>query len=925
MSRRAEHPQRKCSRGYASSATPLARSACFLIALLIASTGNGAQPPSPAEQLAAYLEECELDSQHALLLELELRSARSERRNDLAQRLTRVYARLLENARTPEERAALEARAGAILAAVPDADTLELRLTLARSAYSHAEQAAEKWRLRLNSRADADAARRSFIELERAFSEVASAAAVRVSALEKQDEAASESGPERALLAAALAGARRTRSLAHFLAGWSAYYIGELDPAGAGVAVPMAIRHFGTLLNARSGQAPTIDRVPEHLLSYEHVARAAIGVALSESLTVGPESALRWLQLIESAPNVTDPVRRQLTARRMIVLARGARWADLAVLVDPRGGGSSASSIDPTEARLLAVLALEARQSGARTADVQPLIVLSLEALASRGEVAQVLDLASRYFDRLDDFDARGFMASYIRGLREYDRAERLRDSFKAGDDEPVSDEPTRRAYASAAGFLNDALGSSDAAQFASAIGGVSLVRAFSLFYSGRSPADFERAAVMFREAAAKLDSASDALAPQARLFAIRSIDVAKQAAPAPDPMLDQTRRTLVDEFLARHSDSPSAAAFLFERALSSGRSPRHAVRDLLAIPDDSPLAPLARYQAARLLYERYLSAPPGDRAAASAEFLAVAESLLESDRRTLRVDDQESVLRALTTGRRVLDCLLRDPESDPSRARRTLDFVASLIDRGAPVTPQIRAEVAYRSMQLALRAGQWSEAEAVRRDIASLDPSLAPAALRAVYQHAADLLQQEDMASPARLDHARRVISLGSEVIRDQASSGASIADPAVATLHAVVAAAAAEVFAATGDPEAGALATHLYKGLTEAHPTDAGFLRSAAAHAEHAGDTAAALNARRALLAGLPQGSSEWFENKCRVIDLLIEADPAAAREALVQHRVLHPELGPEPWRSRLLELERKLRSVPAGSAPPSKEEQR
>ena len=89
----------------------------------------------------------------------------------------------------------------------------------------------------------------------------------------------------------------------------------------------------------------------------------------------------------------------------------------------------------------------------------------------------------------------------------------------------------------------------------------------------------------------------------------------------------------------------------------------------------------------------------------------------------------------------------------------------------------------------------------------------------------------------------------------------------------------------------------------------------------AERAGDAAGALEARGRLLEGLPQGSAEWFEAKCRVIESLIETDPGRAQEALEQHKALFPDLGPPPWDERLRELEWKLKA--GGSAAQQQEE--
>ncbi|MBL8746850.1 MAG: hypothetical protein JNK58_10900, partial [Phycisphaerae bacterium] len=875
-------------------------------------------PPqaSPNDQLNNYLEAARLTTLLAENLNVELRAAAGASRAPIARTLARVYAELLESTTDPDRTRAIEQRASALLADVPEADSIDLRLTLARSAYTIAELQAEKWRLRINARAEADTARRAFTDLERRFADLATAAEKRIDSLEKQEEQTSGSGADRRLLSSALASTRRTRSMAHFLAGWSAYYIAELDPPAAPDAVNRAERHFGWILNARAGAAPTTDRVPTQLLTYEHVARACLGVALCQSIRGTEEAALRWTRLVETTPGVPASVARQITARKLIILARTRNWPAVAAVVDPRGGGATTSTLSPIDARLLAVLALEARQAGETSATLTPLIVLALEALAGQGELDQIVELASRYFDRAEDLAPGGFLPAYIRGLREYDRATRERNAAGEPDHRPVTNPEIRRTYTTAARFLNDALASKDADQFTTALPGVTLLHAFSRFYSAQSPADLQDAAALFTRAAALHDPRNSPEAPRARLLAIRALDAALRQSRTPEAAAQ--RQALIDDFLKRHPTHPAAANVLYERALSEGASPREAAADLLTIPDDSPLALPAHHQAARLLYERFLAAPTESRTTAAAEFLAVAEPLLDRSRRAQQPDTDEATALMLTTARRVVDCLIKLPEPDPRRVRRAFDTVESTIARGIAVPAALHAEVEYRSVQIALLENDWPAAEAALARLRDTDTSLADSAERAIYQHAADRFNQETTDSPARVTLARTLFRFGRDVINHLPERDSNPANPAVATLYYNVARAASAIFAETRETDARDAAASYFSSLISAYPTDANFLRAAAAHSQLAGDTDAALAAWRGLLAGLPQGAPEWFDAKCRVIDLLIATDRDAARAALQQHRILYPDLGPEPWRTRLLEQERRLASDQPEPAP-------
>lgn len=857
------------------------------------------------QSLEAFLEASGLTGLLATHLESRLASAEGIERTRAAERLARVYASLLDEAANDAERADLEHRAEALLTEVPDADSLDLRLTLLRSAYTRAERAAEAWRLRLNSRADADEARRSFVQLEESLAALAVAAERRVNSLEKQEESATGSGADRALLSAALTSARRTRSMSHFLAGWCAGYTAELDASLAGEKIAEAERHFGWLLNARPGTSPTLDRVPESLLSYEHVGRSVIGVALMESLKGSADVALRWIRLLETTDGVPEAVMRQVPARKMTILARGGRWADLAALVDPRGVGASAGNLSATDARLLAVLALEARAGGAKEPVVLSLVVFAIESLAAQNDLSQVLDLAGRYFDRVDDLGERGFLASYIRGLREFARGERARQDASGRDDRPAESPEAKRGYASAARFLEEACAADDAGDFGAALGGAAMVRALAMFYAAGDEADLARAAEQFVAAAALLEIRSKDDAARARLMAVRALDETLA------PSHAGRRGELIDDFLSKHPAHAAAPALLYQRALAGGRSAKDAAADLMSISDDSPLADAARHQAARLLYERFVGVAPEERAEAARDFLGVAEPLLDAARRG-RADDADAATRSAATARRVLDCLFKLSDADPRRARRALDLLKSMEHRGLALPAGVRGEVAYRRVQLALLEEDWPAADGAIDQLVEIDAGLAEAARRAAYQRAADLWRADATMSAERVEKARRVYRLGLRVIEMLESVKDDLANPAVATLHATVAEAGAFLFAQGADSEAGAKATAIFAQLLKAHPTNARFLRGVAEHARHTGDAEAALAAWRGLLAGLPEGSEDWFGAKINVIAILIERDPEAARAALAQHRVLFPDLGPEPWRSELSSLEKRLDSA-------------
>ncbi|MFM7259864.1 MAG: hypothetical protein ACKO3W_04605, partial [bacterium] len=83
--------------------------------------------------------------------------------------------------------------------------------------------------------------------------------------------------------------------------------------------------------------------------------------------------------------------------------------------------------------------------------------------------------------------------------------------------------------------------------------------------------------------------------------------------------------------------------------------------------------------------------------------------------------------------------------------------------------------------------------------------------------------------------------------------------------------------------------------------------FARSASAIlAEVGGDYESSANHLRALVGGLPARTNPWFEAKVDQMRVLAKLDPQRARTVIDQYRTLYPDLGPEPWRTRIAELD-------------------
>jgi hypothetical protein len=235
------------------------------------------------------------------------------------------------------------------------------------------------------------------------------------------------------------------------------------------------------------------------------------------------------------------------------------------------------------------------------------------------------------------------------------------------------------------------------------------------------------------------------------------------------------------------------------------------------------------------------------------------------------------------------------------------------------------------RRVQLASLRGDFPEA--IRRLTglladASADSNQREFARRAVFRAAAGRFRDEPPSAPGR-DAVRAATIFSGESIVENSISTAGSARAAIdlAGIEGVasitLAAAREELDQAPASPDASLVARlrPLAEAMLAKRPKDAVALETVADLARAAGDRAAAAEALRSLVAGLPSGSERWYRAKTLLIESLAVIDPARARAVLAQHVALQPSYGPEPWGERLRAVERALGSgSPPSGDPPS-----
>lgn len=870
-----------------------------------------AQSPPP-EALEAYLADRELYSVLAAHLRERLRAATGDERPRVAELLGRLYVRMLERAGTSEERQELEGYSRDLLKLVPESDSFELRINLAKVQYLQAEDIAERVRLRIARESDSAEAQRILRGVGATFEEIAGKVGVKVQGLERQETVAKDTEIEQAR--SALSEARRLRSLARYYSGWTEYYQALLTdtPQRAG----KALEHFGWILNALPNRPPTIDRLPEGLLRYEHVARAAMGVALCHSLLGNENEAIRWMEAVEHADALPQAVKDQLFQRQLTVLARAKRWADIDLLVRRRRNPDKDKPPVPLltgEARLLAVLALDAARNeqtrpGLRGAAEQ-LSQVAMADLISRGEVGHVLDLVEK-FGTLPLGDE-GFISAYVRGLQTFEKA-REKHKASGGDPEaPTTSTELVNQYEEAARLLDSVDTAADASRFPGELVKARIRRGLALYYAG----ELELAAQQFQKAAeppATREQRQDAL-----WYAVVALDRAVENGMA---SVVGERDSVATLYLKEFPASPNAAKLLLRQVRADLVGEDKAIEILMGVPKDSPLYDAARRQAARLLYAAFRRSGAGTaRDFAALRFVEVAERVLraEAERATASKDrpGQEAADNAVVLVRQIADALLATTTPDIPRVEAALEVLDGVSAYQGMDLQRLGAELAFRRLQIAVARGDESQIQKRADELRAIGGAFSDAADRLLYVRSARAFE----ATPADVGAARSVVRFGARVL-DATPRARESGDSTAASLRNTIARAASLLWEQEKDAPMRDLALELERAQYKAGVRTGEGLRRLGELAEGAGENQEALDAWRELLIGLDDSTPEWYEARYQTIRLLMSIDPPQAQDAMKQHKVLHPGYGPTPWGEKLRELDTRIQSGFAGPAKPA-----
>lgn len=886
---------------YLRAATTRAILALTLFIGAVARAQDLVDPDTPDAMVERYLQLHSLDNLRAAQLRERLRSAPAEERLEIAENLGDIYASMLGENIPPERRRELEALSSELFRAVPEVDSFGLRIKLAKARYHPADRTAERWRLALTTPEEVSEARRVLGEVRDAFNSLGQTLARRVDAFEQRQRRGNE--VDQAANTAQLNEAMALRSSAYYYAGWSGYYLALLG--GNARDAQEAEQDLGWMLNAQGGD-PTAEQLESALLQYEHVGRAAMAIALCKSLQDDHFGALFWMQQLAESTDLHAAVREQLFGRQLDILARAGRWEDLATEVGVRRGTGPLSVSD---ARLLGVLAMrEGGRLGAPPSDeAEHLAGIAVGDLIAQGEVGHVLDLLRRFGTLPLGGD--GFIVGYVRGLLAYDDARAAHESGGEDINAPTRNPRVAEQYGAAADLLHGAFVAEDARLYPIERARAGMSWGLSAYYRGRL---LDAADALEKTAAVASD---ENLREEAVWMAVVALD---RAAESGNEEARQWGERLAAFYVTEFPTSERAAVLLLRQADASQADTEHAIEVLFAVEPETPIYDAARRHLGRLLYQVYRGAPASRRDAEAARFLRVAEELLRLDERIVAEGEAAERTKAaqavVVRVRQILDVVLSSRAPELDRAERAMETLERIADEMGMSLGDLDGEMAYRRLQIALARGQDEQVESQLIELTRIGGRFARAAERQMYRSVVEAWSRPD----AGAEEARRLVRFGGRVLANPDDPGDRLAPEALLGVADRVVEGAVYLWENESDETMRDLALRLTGDWFERGLWTEGMLRVLSGLSEETGQTQRAFDAWNTLSTVYEPGEPVWFEARYHAIRLMIDLNPSRAREAMTQHRVLYPSLGPEPWSEKLRALDARLELLPSIPTP-------
>ncbi len=864
-----------------------------------------------AEPVEDYLESHGLQSLMVTYLEEELHRALGVERIPIAEQLATMYGRLFDDAATSTERDEWTQKSLDLVKAVPEVDTPELRLSLAKAKYLRAESIAERYRLHAADHAEMLTARRMMTEASATFenefrSYQGLLRRIEGSSIRPGDQQQAKETADQ------LKELDRLASQSAYYAAWSNYYAGWLKDSNDDLNE--ALHMFGWVLEGSPIQ-PAVEAMPRTLLNHEHVARAALGTALALSALDRSTSALKWLDALEE-PQTHPGVKAQLTAYRLWIYFEEAEhqlssrhpvdWQRIESFIEHTHANDE---MTPVVARLLAVLSLQIASQNPRAETARSLAGDAIGYLSVLNQLAVVLEIAEE-FD-LEVLGKNSFSISYVLALQAYDRARSTH-----GSDTPTQDRALVNAYKEAINQLVKASSRRDANKHKSAASNARFLAAWAHYFSS----DFAQAAKVFLAVAPLLERPQQETAGWMRIVCLDRLTKIETS--------DTSREHLqaaLQSFLEEFPSSQRSGRVRYQLVLldKDGEPTLEKIETLLQIPVSSDAYSFAQRAAEQMLYSLVRRGKGMERVNLSHRYLAVALPLLNDVSRKVFLGSTDAATRLeyTTYTRRTLEILLSRGVARISEARKILDRLRTSSASGLMDLSAFDVELHYRDFQIVLLSGKYADATAMCSAMWDADSEgrFARAAMRELI--ARDL--QDFHAFPndtGSTEALVRILTFGQR-LRETLAEPIDLQQSEPLTLLAAIAEASFALYQRQPEEDNAAErldeARRLYATLVEAHPSNFLFLRANAQIAAIDNQPEKALTHWREALKRLNGQDPRWFEAKYALIQTLATVDVQRAIAVIEQHELLNPSYGPSPWGERLRSLAQSIRQQQNQSA--------
>ncbi len=834
--------------------------------------GAAAALATPAdEQVAAYLKAHKMISLLEVQLEDRIRASKDEaEQSALIEELSDLYLDQLRSFDQDDPyRQIVLNRARSLVARMSSAPMYELRIELAIEGYLGVESSVELAKLELLDSAQRADAIEQLSGLNRELGILVSKLDPQVAQLERlRLRSARMSTPETRI---ELADLRRFRSLGHYYHAWTGYSLAVLKDQH----VPSDVfSSFGWLLGAE-GNMPQFSVLNETTLEFEHVARAAIGVALAYTQSDDSLTGRAWAKFVADSAYVTSDVQAAAQDRLLQIMAADRDWIDVyrfALFLEKQRGEETPMRV--ADARFLALRSLEAMQLGhvgrGGIGEASKVARYAIEQLIEQREIGHVLDLYRR-FDSLP-LVADSFVTNYASALAALNKAEQAGDSGM---------------YASVAAIFAQALKSPDADRFPDERDDCLLKLAYAEIRSRRAVEAIKVCDQLIKE------SVNEQVIEEARWMRIAAMDsINTNAGRATSDELDEAVR----EYIAAYPSTPRSAQLVLRHAMRGTIDSQVAIDTLWSIADDDPIVLPARRALVGLEYQQLRALGFADTVLLG-QVLAMVRWI--EDAQPDEVVELADARMRMGTIRIGLDLALRASPAD-------IEFADELIAHGMRMMSfdaslgVYRSEFVYRQLELAVLTQRHNDSMDLLAELVLLDPGRAQSARILIFN---DSIGQWRAGKDERA--ARRVVDLGTVLLADQMPAYPEPLGLQVSSIAEMIAEVSGYLWESRSDVESRDLALRVsLLVLDRGQPSEPG-LRRTAKLAGVVKDYPHELEAWSVLLAAQTPGEERWYEARYESLRVMKHVDFSRALAAYDQYRVLYPNLGPAPWNEKIAAL--------------------